>query len=217
MGTSQYYVNRRCLPDQTTKRSKNHKIIITTTNNQHKDETNRSQMQTIKNNKKHKRARNNHGTRVHGRFDRLRSIKLHQRNNGRLAKCCFHELHNIHTGKVSQTNNSDRGEFWIKINTENKTIMASPYKKLKNFMNIKAACEVINMTKEKIKPSDKSLGEFRCFNNNNIEITGTIQLLIKSGSLKAKGYTILLVDINTINNMGRNIMDKLGLHLTMRP
>ena len=38
---------------------------------------------------------------------------------------------------------------------------------------------------------------------------------ISSGTSTAKNCTILLVNTNTINIMGRDIMDKLGLRLTM--
>ena len=69
--------------------------------------------------------------------------------------------------------------------------------------------------KTKIQHPDKSPGEFRCFDNNKINILGTIHVDITSGTSTAKNCTILLVDTNTINIMGRDFMDKLGLRLTM--
>ena len=59
------------------------------------------------------------------------------------------------------------------------------------------------------------MGEFRCFNNNKIDIIGTIQVDITSGSSNANNCTILLVNNNTIKITGRDIMEKLGLRLTM--
>ena len=70
--------------------------------------------------------------------------------------------------------------------------------------------------KTPIKQPNKSIGEFRCFNNNKIDITGTIQVDITSGSSYAKNCTILLVNNKTINIMGRDIMNQLGLRPTMK-
>ena len=66
-----------------------------------------------------------------------------------------------------------------------------------------------------MKSPDKPLGDIGCFNNSRKEIIGTIQLNINSGSSKLQRCTILLVDINTIHIMERDIMKKLDPHLTM--
>ena len=82
-------------------------------------------------------------------------------------------------------------------------------------MNIDTAQKLLANGKTKIKQPNKTIGEFRCFNNNKTDIIGTIQVDITSGSSNAKNCTILLVNNNTINIMGRDIMDQLGLRLTM--
>ena len=118
--------------------------------------------------------------------------------------------------KVSDVNKTNRGEFWIKTKTDYQQIYwladtGSP----RSFMNIDTAQRLLANGKTTIKQPNKSIGEFRCFNNNKINIIGTIQLDITSGSSTAKNCTILLVNNNTINIMGRDIMDQLGLRLTM--
>ena len=81
-------------------------------------------------------------------------------------------------------------------------------------MNFDTAQKLLTNGKTIIKQPNKSIGEFRCFNNNKIDIIGTIQVDITSGSSNANNCTILLVNNNTINIMGRDIMDKLGLTMT---
>ena len=86
-----------------------------------------------------------------------------------------------------------------------------------SFMNIHAAQNLLVDDNTKIHQPNKALGEFRCFNNNKINILGTIEVDITSGTSTVRKCTKLLVDTNTINIMGRDIMDKLGLRLTMAP
>ena len=83
-------------------------------------------------------------------------------------------------------------------------------------MNIETANNLLVNGSTKIKQPEKSIGEFRCFNYNKISILGPIQVGITSKSSTTKNYTILLLDINTIN-MGRDVKDKLDLRLTMSP
>ena len=123
---------------------------------------------------------------------------------------------NFTNEKVSDVNITNRGEFWIKTKTNNQQIYwladtGSP----RSFMNIDTAQRLLANGKTTIKQPNKSIGEFRCFKNNKINIIGTIQVDITSGSTTAKNCTILLVNNNTINIMGRDIMDQLGLRLTM--
>ena len=123
---------------------------------------------------------------------------------------------NFTNEKVSDINKSNRGEFWIKTRTNNQQIAwladtGSP----QSFMNFDTARKLLTNGKTIIKQPNKSIGEFICFNNNKVDIIGTIQVDITSGSSNANNCTILLLNNNTINIMGRDIMDKLGLRLTM--
>ena len=54
--------------------------------------------------------------------------------------------------EVSQYNKSDRGDFLIKTNIENKTVhWLADTENPKNFRNIKTACKLLNITEDKIK------------------------------------------------------------------
>ena len=123
---------------------------------------------------------------------------------------------NFTNEKVSDVNKTKRGELWIKTRTNKQQIFwladtGSP----RSFMNIDTAQKLLANGKTSKKQPNRTIGEFRCFNNNKIDIIGTIQVDITSGSSNAKNCTILLVNNNTIKIMGRDIMDQLGLRLTM--
>ena len=58
----------------------------------------------------------------------------------------------------------------MKRNRENKTAYWIADKgNPKHLINIKTACNQ-NIKRDKVKQLDKSLGDFRCFNNNKIDI-----------------------------------------------
>ena len=56
--------------------------------------------------------------------------------------------------------------------------------------------------------------KYRCFNNIEIPIAGTIQLKLSSGHREAVNNEILVVDANTVNLLGRDILEKLGFTLS---
>ena len=123
---------------------------------------------------------------------------------------------NFTNEKVSDVNKSKRGEFWIKTRTNNQQIFWLADTGIPgSFMNIDTAQKLLANGKTSIKQPNQTIGEFRCFNNNKIDIIGTIQVEITSDSTNARNCTILLVNNKTINIMGRDIMDQLGLRLTM--
>ena len=120
--------------------------------------------------------------------------------------------------KVSDINKTRRGKFWLKTNTnKQQTYWLADTGSPKSFMNIQIAQNLLVEDNTKIHQPDKSLGEFTCFNNNKINILGTIQVDIASGKSTAQNCTLLLVDTNIKNIMRRDIMDKQGLRLTMAP
>ena len=57
-------------------------------------------------------------------------------------------------------------------------------------------------------------GEFRCFTNNKIKINSTLKIHLSSGNATAQNRVILVVPHNTVNLMGRDILQKLGIHLS---
>ena len=56
--------------------------------------------------------------------------------------------------------------------------------------------------------------QYRCFNNIEIPITGTIQMNLVSGHREATNNEILVVDANTVNLLGKDILGKLGFTLS---
>ena len=54
---------------------------------------------------------------------------------------------------------------------------------------------------------------YRCFNNKEIKIKGVIHMDITFGSWCAKIWTILIVEQNTTNLLGRDVLPKLGISL----
>ena len=56
--------------------------------------------------------------------------------------------------------------------------------------------------------------QYRFFNNIEIPITGIIQMNLRSGNREATNNEILVVDANTVNLLGRDIMGKLGFTLS---
>ena len=54
---------------------------------------------------------------------------------------------------------------------------------------------------------------YRCFNNKEIKIKGVIHMDITSGNWIAKKCQILIVENNTTNLMGRDMLPKLGISL----
>ena len=61
------------------------------------------------------------------------------------------------------------------------------------------------------EPSGNQI-QYRCFNNLEIPIKGIIQINLRSGLREASNNEILVVDTNTVNLMGRDILGILGSH-----
>ena len=57
-------------------------------------------------------------------------------------------------------------------------------------MNTETAQKLLVNEKTTIQQPNKSIGDFRCFKNNKINITGKIQVDITSGTSHAKNCTI---------------------------
>ena len=130
----------------------------------------------------------------------------------------FIESINFTNEKVTEINKTNRGEYWMKTKTNNEQLYwLADTGRLRNFRNIETLCKLVVKEKRSIMNPETSLGEFNCYNNNKINIKGTIQVDIQSGSSQAKNCTILLVDINTINITRTDVMDKLGIHLSVSP
>ena len=65
----------------------------------------------------------------------------------------------------------------------------------------------------KIQSKATKVGDFRCFNNNKIKINNTLNINITSGNTSATNCENLVVPHNTVKFLGRDILQKLGIHL----
>ena len=112
----------------------------------------------------------------------------------------FKEVNNVSLNKDTS------GEFWVKTNFT----PGSP----RSFMQESVAKDLIG------KHQDASISKFtektkyKCFNNQEIQIKGVLNITLSSGSWKATNCKILLVNNLPQNVMGRDILRKLGIHLS---
>ena len=112
-------------------------------------------------------------------------------------------------------NKETGGEFWVKTNDNNLELdwladTGSP----RSFMQYSKAQEIVrNHTSSKIT-TFKEKTRYKCFNNQDIKITGVLHITLKSGSWTAKNCNILLVNNLPQIVMDRDILQQLGFHLT---
>ena len=66
----------------------------------------------------------------------------------------------------------------------------------------------------KIQNKAIKMGEFRCFNNNKIQINSTLNINLSSGNTSATNCETLVVPHNPVNPLGRDILQELGIHLS---
>ena len=86
----------------------------------------------------------------------------------------------------------------------------------RSFISQTTANQLINKLGKNIEKKATQVGEFRCFNNNKIQIQGIIQIDITSGTSSAKECEILVVPHNTVNMLGRDVLQKLGIQLAQK-
>ena len=107
-------------------------------------------------------------------------------------------------------------EIWIKMRSNNIDIewiadTGSP----KSFINEATATAILQKcNKAKRLPYNQDPENFRCFNNVSIPITGILQLDLTSGDWTSKDNKILIVQTQTVNLLGRDVLSKLGISLT---
>ena len=117
--------------------------------------------------------------------------------------------------RVNKINKTQMGEYWLETQSGKSKIhwlvdTGSP----RSFISQQTANTLINKLGKKIQNNAPKLGEFRCFNNNKIKIISTLNIHLSSGNSVAKDCEILVVPHNTVNLLGRDILQKLGIHLT---
>ena len=120
---------------------------------------------------------------------------------------------NVHPQKLSP-NISD--EIWIKTSTDTfETNWLADTGSPRSFICKTEADRIIQRCRTaKWKEPTNSQTQYRCFNNIQIPITGIIQMNLRSGLREATNNEILVVNANTVNLMGRDILGKLGFALS---
>ena len=121
----------------------------------------------------------------------------------------FKEVNNVSLNKDAS------GEFWVKTNYRASEIdLLTDTGSPRSFRQESAAKETT------VRYPDTSISKFtektkyKCFNNQHIQIKGVLNINLKSGSWKTTDCKILLVNNLPQNVMGRDILRKLGIHLT---
>ena len=71
-----------------------------------------------------------------------------------------------------------------------------------------------NKLGKNIENNATKVGEFRCFNNNKIKINSILNINLSSGNTAAPNCEILVVPHYTVNQLGRDILQKLGIQLS---
>ena len=114
-------------------------------------------------------------------------------------------------------NKNQQGEFWIQTKSKEEDIKwlvdtGSP----RSFISRRTAQHLITKLGNKIVKQDKNIGEFRCFNINKTRVDYSIQLNLVTGNTTAHNCQILVVPQNTVNLLGRDTLQKLGIELTYK-
>ena len=107
-------------------------------------------------------------------------------------------------------------EIWIKTSTDTfETNWLADTGSPRSFICKTEAERIIQKCKSaKWKEPTNGQTQYRCFNNIEIPITGIIQINLRSGLREATNNEILVVNANTVNLMGRDILGNLGFTLS---
>ena len=84
------------------------------------------------------------------------------------------------------------------------------------FISRRTAQYLITKLGNKIVKQDKNIGEFRCLNNNKIKVDYSILPDLVTGNTTAHNCQVLVVPQNTVNLLGRDTLQKLGIELTYK-
>ena len=84
----------------------------------------------------------------------------------------------------------------------------------RSFVSQTTANWLTNKLGKNIENNATKVGEIRCFNNNKIKINSTLIIDLSSENTAAPNCEILVVPHNTVNLLGRDILQKLGIQLS---
>ena len=142
---------------------------------------------------------------------------LHQRNDGRLEFYKFYPTNKFHYSNQKRLQKNQQGEFWIQTKDKEEDInwlvdICSP----RSFISRRTAQYLITKLGNKIVKQDKDIAEFRCFKHNKIKVDYSIQLDLVTSNTTAHTCQILVIPQNTVNILGRDNLQKLGIELTYK-
>ena len=84
----------------------------------------------------------------------------------------------------------------------------------RSFMEHAQAEDITNKNKASRITTFDEKSRYKCFNNQDIKISGVLHITLKSGAWTAKNCNILLVKHLPQPVMGRDILQQLGIYLT---
>ena len=107
------------------------------------------------------------------------------------------------------------GECWVKTKCDNIVMdwladTGSP----RSFMEHAKAKDITNKNKASRITTFDEKSRYKCFNNQEIKISGVLHITLKSGAWTAKNCNILLVKHLPQPVMSRDILQQLGIYLT---
>ena len=127
----------------------------------------------------------------------------------------FMQSLNFTTVPKKVLNKNQQVESWIQTKSNNEeTNWLVDTGRPRSFISRRTAQYLAKKLNHRIIKKDTNIGEFICFNNNQIQVDYTIQLDLETGNTTAHNCQILVVPINIVNLLGRDTLQKLGIELT---
>ena len=122
---------------------------------------------------------------------------------------------NFTTVTKKDLNKNQQGDIWIQTKNNDEEInwlvdTGSP----QSFISRRTSQYLTKKLGNKIIKTDTNIGEYRCFNNNKIQVDYTVLLDLETGNTTAHNCQILVVPQNTVNLLGLDTLQKLGIELT---
>ena len=148
-------------------------------------------------------------------INRPKSNTLSKRTHWRLGKHQPGNTKIIPTSKKYHRKQTQNVEIWIQstCNNSEKIEWLADTGSRRSFINQSTAKKLMsNNPNIKIERYNE-YKRYRCFNNKEIKIKGVIHMDITSGNWIVKKCQILIVEQNTTNLMGRDMLPKLGISL----
>ena len=107
-------------------------------------------------------------------------------------------------------------EIWIRTSSDKTEIdWLSDTGSPRSFIGNEEAEMILQQCKSaKWKDPTECPVKYRCFNNIEVPITGAIQIKLRSGQWETSNNEILVVNSNTVNLLGRDVLGKLGFTLS---